>query len=198
MSIISEMDHLFHAIWQQRSLRYKLLSVVLIVLVILGSALIGIIVVIAERERSHSAIRDAHAMGAAIDKTLRSAMLSGDRKVVRTAVETLAEQNEVVSITVLTEDGSKVIRAGTKPEWQKTIDTLTRKARETNTEITTQIGDTDHAVIIPVHSEASCTRCHGQSERLGFISAIVSTAHEEQRIRETRDRLVWGGLLLLG
>jgi signal transduction histidine kinase len=183
--------------WRAWSLRNKLLGLILIVLIGVGSAMVALVILAAERERRGEAARAARALSRTIDGTLRSAMLSGDREILGAAVGALAEQAEVVGVAVLDDTGSRVIGAGVGLGEDGALVSLLARAQSTDETAAAQVGETGHAVVSPVHSDAACARCHGSKPRLGYIYAVVSTAREEHWIRAMRNRLLWGGLLLL-
>jgi signal transduction histidine kinase len=183
--------------WTRLSLERKLLGVVLIVLLLTGSGLVGVVVVAMEKERERRAAHTARALSKAIENSLRSAMLSGDADVVRVAVETVVGQSDVSSVAVLDDTGGPLVQAGVEFDGRGTMQALTRDARSSGLVSESPIGPAEYAVVSPILTEPACTRCHGDEARLGFISAVVSTVGEENRIRGMRSRLLGGGIALL-
>jgi signal transduction histidine kinase len=183
--------------WRRLSIRYKMLAVVLVVLACMGSGLVAAIMVGAERERQREAVYTAHELSAAVDRSLRLAMLSGDREVVRGAAAALTEQGGVVGVAVFDAEGRRAVSAGSLLQAGSAVDELVAQARSVSAEASAEVGEATYAIVSPVMSEVACRSCHGERTGLGFISAIVSTAVEQRRIRAMRNRLLWGGLLLL-
>ncbi len=183
--------------WTAVRLERKLLGVVLLVLLSAGSGLTAVVVVAAEREEEKQAAHTARGLSKAIEGSLRSAMLSGDRDVLRVAVETVASQAEVDTVAVIDDTGRTVVQVGQQGNRLGAVQALVDEARSSDQVLGSAIGRTEYAVVSPVRTESACARCHGDKPTLGFVSAVVSTAAERNRIRGIRNRLLGGGVASL-
>jgi two-component system NtrC family sensor kinase len=89
------------------------------------------------------------------------------------------------------------VQAGAQVDARGTVQRLAREARSSGRVSESPTGTAEYAIVSPILTESACTRCHGDRARLGFISAVVSTVGEENRIRGIRNHLLGGGMALL-